>query len=85
MTKIEIETAALVLKVSRRDLLDRYLRRLNGLRRDAERYDGKPRPELDMVSEALMEIYRAGLYDGLSAARDEDEKKGLTNDERKSR
>lgn len=75
MTKIERETAVLMLRVSRRDLLDRYLRRLNGLRREAERYDGKPRPELDMVSEALLTIYRAGLYDGLSAARDEDDLK----------
>lgn len=73
MTNIERETAALMLRVSRRDLLDRYLRRLNGLRRDAERYDGKPRPELDMVAEALMEIYKAGLYDGLSAARRDEE------------
>lgn len=75
MTNIERETAALMLRVSRRELLDRYLRRLNSLRRDAERYDGKPRPELDMVTDALMEIYRAGLYDGLSAARDEDDLK----------
>ena len=62
-------------RASRREILDRYQRRLNNLRRDAERYDGKPRPELDMVADALMEIYRAGLYDGLSAAHDEDDLK----------
>lgn len=71
---IEKKTDALIRRVNRADLLTVYRREANRARRERQRYDtedGRTRDEV--LADCLLAVYRAGIYDGLTAAAEENQ------------
>lgn len=69
---MEEKTDAILRRVTRADVLTVYRRETNRARRERQRYDaedGRTRDEI--LADCLLAVYRAGIYDGLTAAAEE--------------
>ena len=65
---IQERTDALMMNVSRKAVSEVFATAMNRAKRDNQRLtvDSKKKPEI--IADCLLAVYRAGLYDGLSAA-----------------
>jgi len=71
---IEKKTADIIRKVTRADVLTVYDRELYRAKRERQRYDSEDgRTRKEVLADCLLAVYRAGIYDGLTAAAEENQ------------
>lgn len=72
---VDDKTTELMERVTRRQVAERFAKAINEAKRQRQTLTAKDeRTKSQIIADALLTVYRAGVYDGLSAARDEYEK-----------
>lgn len=69
---IDDKTTAIMEQVTRRQVSEKFAQAINEAKRQRQTMTAKDeRTKSQIIADALLTVYRAGVYDGLSAARDE--------------
>lgn len=69
---VDDKTTELMERVTRRQVAERFAQAINEAKRQRQTMTAKDeRTKPQIIADALLTVYRAGVYDALSAAREE--------------